>query len=45
MLHGHRQLAGSKTDKPEGAIIACHKTQQEAEAQHRAILASEAKRK
>lgn len=44
VVHGHPQKPGSKTDKPPGTIIACHKTKEAAERQHRAIIASEKER-
>lgn len=43
VLHGHPKKPGSKTDKPKGAVIACHPTKAKAEAQHRAIMAQKHK--
>lgn len=45
VVHGHPKKAGSKTDKPEGSIIKCFRYKEQAEAMHRAILASQAKEK
>ena len=45
VLHGHPKKAGSKTDKPPGTIIKCFKTKAEAQAMHRAILMSQARKR
>jgi hypothetical protein len=45
VVHGHPKKRGSKRDKPKGTIIKCFKTKKEAERMHKAILASQAKRK
>lgn len=45
VIHSHEQKPGSKTDKPAGSIIKCFDTKIEAEAMHKAILASQAKNK
>jgi hypothetical protein len=44
VLHGHPMTPGSKTDKPIGSVIKCFDTEAEAQAMHKAILISEAKR-
>ena len=45
VVHGHPQKAGSKIDKPEGTVIKCFSTKEEAEAMHKAILVSQSKKK
>jgi len=48
VVHGHPQKPGSKTDKPEGAIIKCYpgtpEGKKHAEAMHKAIIISKIKR-
>ena len=44
VVHGHPQKPGSKTDKPPGTPIKCFATKEKAEAMHKAIIISEAKR-
>lgn len=44
VLHAHPKKKGSKTDKPPGSVIHCFPTKEKALAQHRAIMASKAKR-
>lgn len=44
VLHGHAMNLESTTDKPIGAVIKCFDTKEEAEAMHKAIIISEAKR-
>lgn len=44
VVHGHPKKKGSKTDKPKGTVIACHKTKAKAQAQHKAIMASKTRR-
>jgi hypothetical protein len=43
VVHGHDKKAGSKTDKPKGAIIKCHKTKADAVKQHTAIILNQKK--
>ena len=43
VLHGHPKKKGSKTDKPKGAVIACHPSKKKAVAQHRAIVISKSR--
>lgn len=45
VVHGSPKKKGSKTDKPKGTVIACHKTKKAAVAQHQAIAISKKKRK
>ena len=44
VVHGHPKKAGSKTDKPKGAIIKCFPTKSEADRMHKAIIISKIKR-
>lgn len=44
VVHGHPKKEGSKTDKPEGAIIHKFDTKKEAEAMHAAIYLSQHRR-
>lgn len=45
VVHGSPQKEDSKTDKPEGSIIKCFKTKEEADAMHKAITISKIKGK
>lgn len=45
VIHAHPKKPGSKTDKPIGAIIKCFPTKTQADAMHRAISISEARRR
>lgn len=45
VFHAHPQKPGSKTDKPAGTLIKAFRTKKEASAMHRAIMASESKRR
>lgn len=44
VVHGHPQKPGSKTDKPEGSVIKCFPTKEQAEAMHKAIIISQIKK-
>jgi len=45
VVHGHPQKPGSKTDKPEGSIIKCFPTKEQADAMHKAIIISQIQNK